>query len=350
MERIRSLDLARGFTVLFIPAIHAGMLYSDPSVHETYLGKCLIAIAEGPGGQLLMLLMGVSFTFHAVHPTKQVLIKFAGLLITGYLLNVLKFVIPFSLDALPHAVLQDLEIQSHKTAVIQLSIMGDILHFAAFALLVLHVFYKCKRYHWWALLAAFVIVYSSPLVWDLHTDNPVTDYLLGLATGQPPHVFFPLLPWLVYPLIGLCIGHYFRRDQQHTTMDCGLIGAALLLAGLTTEHLFPVQYAAGFYRTPPSATLWHMGIVLVTLFGWQIIHQQYGNNLFFRLLTYSSKNITTLYCIQWVMICWLLPVFGYRKLDLTYSAIAMLGITINTYLLTFTFQLIQQRYGRSKNL
>lgn len=350
MERIRSLDLARGFTVLFIPAIHTGMLYSDLSVHETLLGQFLIFIAEGPGGQLLMVLMGISFTLRPFHPTGQVLVKAGGLLLTGYLLNILKFVIPYSVHALPDAVLQELEVSSGETAVTQLTGMGDILHFAGLALLTMHGLYKSKKYDRWAAMGALLMVLCSPLLWDLHTTNRAVNYLLELATGQPPQVFFPLFPWLVYPLVGLCIGHYFRSDQHRTMIACGCIGAILLLTGLITEALFPVEYSAGFYRTPPAATLWHIGIVLVTLYAWHGISSRFRDNLFFRLLTYSSKNITTLYIIQWVMICSMLPIFGYRELDITTSAIVMAAMTLNTYLLTFTYQIIKQRYGRSKTI
>lgn len=350
MERIRSLDLARGFTVLFIPAIHTGMLYSDLSVHKTWLGRFLIFIAEGPGGQLLMVLMGISFTLRPFHPTGQVMVKAGGLLLTGYLLNILKFVIPYSVHALPETVLQELQIDSAETAVAELTVMGDILHFAGLALLTMHGLYKTKKYDRWAAIGALLIVLCSPLLWDLHTTNRAVNYLLELVTGQPPQVFFPLFPWLVYPLVGLCIGHHFRRDQPHTLIACGCIGAMLLLTGLITEALYPVEYSAGFYRTPPTATLWHIGIVLITLYAWHYISTRFRDNLFFRLLTYSSKNITTLYIIQWVMICWLLPVLGYRQLDITISAIVMAIMTINTYLITFSFQLIKQRYGRQKTV
>ena len=63
MQRIQSLDLARGFTVLFMPSVHVVMLYSQPQVQQSLLGDILAFIAEGPGAQLFMLLMGVSFTF-----------------------------------------------------------------------------------------------------------------------------------------------------------------------------------------------------------------------------------------------------------------------------------------------
>lgn len=350
MNRIRSLDLARGFTVLFIPAIHTGMLYSDLSVHSHPLGIFLITIAEGPGGQLLMFLMGISFTLREQHSTAFVLLKSAGLLVAGYLLNIAKFVVPYSLALLPDEVLRELEITADQTAVWRLTGMGDILHFAALTLPVLHMLHKSKRYPVWALLGAVVTIVISPWIWDNHSLQDVPNYMLGFFTGRPPRVFFPLFPWLVYPLTGLSIGYYFRMHQRDTVLRCGLTGALLLLTGLLGSYYFPSDNSAGFYRTAPAATCWHLGIVLLAFCIWYWLAAHEKDNLFFRLLIYSSKNITLIYIIQWVMICWMLPVFGFRKLNITVSAIVMLLMTLNTYLLTYCFQLIKRYYALKQNL
>jgi len=346
MERIRSLDLARGFTVLFIPAIHTGMLYSHISVHTSVLGYFLIAIAEGPGGQLLMLLMGLSFTFRQRHTTSKIGLRSLLLLLTGYLLNILKFIIPYSYGALPHGVIQDLQLSNDGSAIWQLFGLGDILHFAAMATVILHLVYRCTHFHIVAFITAITVVLISPWVWDTHFEHPLLDYISALATGQPPRVFFPLFPWLVYPLLGLVIGHYFKKDQQRTFTLCGIIAGMLISSGLLLEDYFPAENPLGFYRTPISGTMWHVGIVLLALYGWHLISSKMKQRLFVRLLTYSSENITVIYLIQWVMICWMLPVFGYQQLGLLLSILVMVAMTMNTYLLTLTFQLIKKRYGQ----
>jgi hypothetical protein len=325
------------------------MLYSDPSIVNTLLGKCLVAIAEGPGAQLFMLLMGVNFTFRKKHSNKQILIRSAKLIAAGYILNILKFSIPYNLELLPEKLLQDLAVNK-SNALQSLTGIGDILHFASFALVILHLVYKHNHYHTLAICLAIIITFSSPYLWDLHTGNSNLDYLLSLANGQPPKVFFPLLPWLVYPIFGLYIGHCLQKAHERTINYCGIFGAVMLITGLTFDQLYPVHYAAGFYRTGPAATIWHTGIVLITLFAWQLISHQFKTNLFFRLLNYSSRNITILYFIQWVIILWLLPIFGYHTLNTTSSIYVMLAISINTYLLTFSFQLLKQHYARTRNL
>lgn len=185
----------------------------------------------------------------------------------------------------------------------------------------------------------------SPLLCDIHSLHWVPDYIFGLLTGHPPRVFFPVFPWLVYPLAGLFVGYYFRQHQRDTILLCGLIGTLLLVIGLLGSHYFPSDNPAGFYRTPLPATCWHLGIVLLMLGMWHWIATHAKDYKFFQLLSYSSKNITMIYIVQWVLICWMLPAFGFRRLNTLRSAIVMLLMTLITYLLTYSFQCIKHRYG-----
>lgn len=52
MNRNRTLDLARSFTVFFIAPEHAVLLFSQPYVYHTLFGRFLFFIAEGPDAQL----------------------------------------------------------------------------------------------------------------------------------------------------------------------------------------------------------------------------------------------------------------------------------------------------------
>src|SRR5690242_21472816 len=107
MPRIPSLDLARGFTVLVMPAVHVVMLYSHPEVRQSLPGVLLQFLAEGPGAQLFMLAMGVSIAVSKSLTAKKVLQRTVWLAAGGFFLNLFKFVIPLELGILPDALLDD---------------------------------------------------------------------------------------------------------------------------------------------------------------------------------------------------------------------------------------------------
>ena len=233
MNRIRSLDLARGFSVLVIAPIHTVMLYSELTVRGTALGGLLSFVAEWHGAQIFMTLMGISFTFSKHNDQKSALKRALILLTAAYALNVLKFVIPHLLNLLPQTLLDDLQIKKGWFGFLQLFLIGDILHFAGLAVVNLYFIYRLKNYHLYALAFAVIICFCSPFIWDMHSRYFLADYYFQLVGGLPPSVYFPLFPWLVYPLIGLVIGHYLQHYRAAEVFEqAKRIGAIVLLIGL----------------------------------------------------------------------------------------------------------------------
>jgi uncharacterized membrane protein len=348
MPRIQSLDLARGFTVLIMPSIHVVMLYSQPSVQQSLLGDILAFIAEGPGAQVFMMIMGISFTFSSRINKRSVLQRAFYLLLAAYALNFLKFVVPLLFDWMPENLLQELHLTDNYSAISFFLFLGDILHFAAIAYLILYLVYLIPRYQYWSLLFAIMIIFFSPLVWDLHTANSIMDYLLQLAGGHPPNVFFPLFPWLVYPLAGLTFGYYLHQyEPDKVFAKAGWLGLLLVIV----TCLFPATIERTewlpFYRTGPVDTIFHVGFILLWLGIIHWITKRIPSNSFFRLLIFCSKNITSIYLIQWILICWFIAFTGYQTLGFSKSFIWMLMISMISFLLAW---LLNNAYAGKKSL
>jgi Heparan-alpha-glucosaminide N-acetyltransferase, catalytic len=318
MKRISSLDLARGFTVLMIVPIHTVMLYSAGSVRNTLLSNLLAFIAEWHGAQIFMLIMGVSFTYSKNHSMEAVVKKVGILLIIAYGLNMIKFVVPHLFGWLPPVLIMELQIDTGIRGYTQLLGLGDILHFAAIALLVLFAVSKTPSPTSTAITLVTIISFFSPFLWDSHSDNPFINYILNLITGQPPQVFFPLLPWLVYPLLGLYVSHIIQKKEQWVGFDSfWIIGVVLI--GLASTMKYWLHYTAfdSFYRTGTWDTMIHVGFVLIALSGWHWISLNVKPNYVFRLFTYCSRRITQIYIIQWILIFWLLPFIDYQQTGFT---------------------------------
>ncbi|MGI8583216.1 MAG: heparan-alpha-glucosaminide N-acetyltransferase domain-containing protein [Chitinophagaceae bacterium] len=318
--RIQALDLAKGFTVLMIAPIHSCMLYSLPYVRETFLGNFFAFIAEGPGAQLFMTAMGISFTF-SKHTFRSISQRAFFLLIIGYALNIFKFIIPLWLGILPKGFRNLL-----PDSTLKIFVLGDILQFASIALIVIFLIQRIISYQNIAWILAAIICLISPLMWDIHKNDFFVDYTLQLVGGKPPDIYFPLFPWLVYPLTGLAIGYNLQQRPDKPIDDFKYIGCFLIIAG----QFFDNGKTISFYRTYPPSTLQHIGIVLITFYVWNIFSRYVSPNYFFSFLTYMSRNITQIYCIQWILVCWMLPIFGYQQLDLFSSISAMVIITACT--------------------
>jgi surface polysaccharide O-acyltransferase-like enzyme len=345
MKKIPSLDLARGFTVLLFAPVHSVLLYSTPAVKASFLGALLGWLAEGPGAELFMLLMGLFFAFGTEHKSfLSVCQRAFTLLILAYALNVLKFVLPLKLHLLSAGLLNELGVRDNEGGVLSAFLMGDILHFAALALPILWLVTRLPNYAGQAILLALLVACLSPICWDLHSANPFVNYLLTLAGGQPPQVFFPILPWLVYPLTGLAIGYYLKKAPAFVVFWIMACAGIILL--MVSTCFPPDSVPEPFYRTGPAHTFYHLGIVLVWLYVCYWISCHVARTWFVRLLGYLSRNITQVYVIQWVVICWLVPAFGYGDLGLIASLGCMVLTTGITLWLSITFNLLRPRRGR----
>jgi len=332
--RIKSLDLARGFTVLCIPAVHSILLYSKPSVRDTLPGQLLGFIAEGPGAQLFMTYMGISITLSSELSWATILKRSGLLLLAGYCLNFLKFVLPLKLGLLPAAFQTDLGVTDPCTAGETVFLLGDILHFAALALPITYGIYRLRHYWIYAAATAAFIAIFAPFFWDHASCSPVSKYIAVLVGGQPPAVFFPLFPWLTYPFVGLAVGYWLNRNPPDRFLFIGLTGIALILLGEIGGYFGAPSIS--FYRTRSADTAIHLGIVLVWLWIWEGLSGYVKSNAFFRLLQFASRNITLIYLIQWPLICWLLPLFGYQQLGYLSSMSAAVLLTIVTFFLTLS--------------
>lgn len=314
MKRILSLDLARGFTVFMIAPIHTVMLFSDPGVRSTLLGNGLAFVAEWHGAQVFMLIMGISFSFSKDQSIESVFKKAASLMVYAYSLNILKFVIPHFFGWLPISLLELLQIDPGLHGYTQLFLLGDILHFAALSLIILAIIFKFKNYEKVAVWISVIICFSAPLLWDSTSNNGLINYGLELMVGQTPNVYFPLLPWLVYPLIGICLGKIIQQKESWLGFDSFWIpGSGLIILATIIKYFLHEPDFSSFYRTTPLDTLIHVGFVLVMLSIWYWISLNIKPNYLFKLFTYASRRITRIYIIQWILIIWLLPFTGYQQ-------------------------------------
>jgi uncharacterized membrane protein len=200
---------------------------------------------------------------------------------------------------------------------------------------------------------AVMILLASPLIWDLHASSVWTNHIFSLFCGQPPYTYFPIFPWLVYPLTGFAIGVGINGKLKKLFRDLLMVGTSVFLFEYLTQftnYNFP---KSSFYRTYPDVTLMHLGFAVAWFAMWHFISKKSPGNKLFSLFVFLSKNITLIYVIQWVLIFWCFPLFGYHRLPLAKSVIVSFSasaITIFiTYFSTHLFRQNQQQFLTTKN-
>ncbi|HEX5153920.1 MAG TPA: heparan-alpha-glucosaminide N-acetyltransferase domain-containing protein [Parafilimonas sp.] len=329
--RIKEIDIARGFTVFIMPGVHALMLYGNNAARTSWLGMIFGFLAEGPGAPLFMFLMGTSFYFSKRKNLLPVLKRAAGLLTVAYLLNFLKFALLQLFHVLPGDFIKDYGISKGNKGVWELLLTGDILQFATIALVVLGLINKIKWRYAISLSLIFIIVIISPI-----TTGFEANYLLDLFTAEHGLVFFPVFPWLVYPLAGFCSIYLLKKKNGFWV--CFYCGIMLLGISFFLSQLYDIPLTENFYRSRPVATTYHLGVVLMWLWLCHIAIKIIEPGMICKLFYWLSKNILSIYIIQWPIVCWLLPVAGYRVNDIIQTAIWMMFVSFLSFMIMYLYE------------
>lgn len=334
--------LARGFIVFVMPAVHSVWLYSSKDVKGGWIGMLLGFLAEGPGAQLFMFLMGVFIVLGRPKKTVQIFQRSIIIFLLGYVLNIFKLVVPYYTGLIPQQFFIDNQFPVDRMLPLNLLLVGDILQFAAIAYFICSFINKVRNATIVTLIIIVFVLMASPIVWELSANGFVSTKALALFNGSPPYVFFPVFPWLFYPLSGLLGARVMEKYNSNTDVGIlfGIVGWFLVLGGYYITQYEPSSWNLTFYRLGTGGTIMHGGIVLCWLALFLLLPVFIKNNFFFRLLKWLSKNITVIYLSQWIVIIWVLPLFGYNHLRLFESILALLV----TSAISFSIPYFLQKY------
>lgn len=81
-------------------------------------------------------------------------------------------------------------------------------------ILLVELLYMIRNYRAWALSISFSVLLVAPAVWEINLAGNHFSFILSLFNGASPQVFFPVFPWLSYPLVGHSIGSFFGNKKD----------------------------------------------------------------------------------------------------------------------------------------
>lgn len=349
VSRNLTIDVARGFIILLVPAIHVTLLYSNDAVKAGVLGFILRCFAEGPGAQLFMFLMGFCIVLSRKKSPKIILRRSVLLFLSGYLLNFFKFILPGLFGLVPNELFSAYGLSQDIFGYIDLFFIGDILQLAAFSYLLCAFLYLFKYGFYTTFFLAIFMVLFSPFFWDINSPSIFIDLFVRLFNGFPPVVFFPFFPWSSYSLFGLLFGYlYLKMDASSFYLWLFKIGLAFCFSGLLIIFFEPPAYNSSFYRLGPGGTIFHLGIVFIWI---RLCHEmaiRKANSRFVRFLCYLSRRVISIYIIQWVLICWFLVFFGFNQNGLFDTCVEIFIMTLLTIGITYVLEFIRNHISLLK--
>ncbi|PSK92679.1 heparan-alpha-glucosaminide N-acetyltransferase domain-containing protein [Taibaiella chishuiensis] len=331
-RRLPVLDIMRAWAIFLMLIMHVFPTYARPG-YSAYKGYITFFYGiEGMAAPAFMFAMGASVVLSRPRSLAASCSKALSLFLQGYLLNLLKFAPPVLLfHSFPVSLFAAIGRQPGMEGLAGFLLIGDILQFAGIAYLVVQLIRRLgPAYRIVCLLLACTVLVVAP--W-LYTINGHT-YIAALFYGSNPLAFFPVLPWLLFPLLGLALGETIRGGNSGIKR-CGVYGLAATAAGLLLICYNPVnQWGLDYYRRGSGGLLLYSGLVLCSMLAWNWLWAYFPLGLR-RLIRFCSSRVTLIYGIQWVLIYWATAWVGYQQLSLYGCILALVLVAVLTLSLTW---------------
>jgi len=336
--RIPEVDFGRGLAVFLMMLVHTLWMYGDTfTQQESTLGHIIHFVGKGTAAFLLF--MGMSFILSKNQSTKAAIFRGLFILSFAYMMNFLKFIVPLEIfGTMPEAFVNAYGWQSPLTAA-QLGyifLTGDILQMAGIALFLVAIIRHYIKNKWGYLAIGLLIAAVSRQTSGYQPGIEGLNYIARLFFSDHYQVYFPVFPWMSFILFGMFLGKLVseHKEEPHFMFNkLPLIASvALLMGGGLCAWNF--QYHFGnFFHLGPGGTLYLLGVNLWLMFLVHKVVKSNKNNIVTRFFYFCSARVTSMYIIQWTLICWGMGIIGFQTLSAG-QTLAMMPVVVLCTVLT----------------
>jgi uncharacterized membrane protein len=346
-ERIRAFDLALGLAVFFMILVHVLWHWGAPWTWATPMGFA-ISFAAGPtAAPVFVFLMGASLG--AAPPSRFAALAARGLWLVflGYVLNVFRGYIPATVGLTTGVI--TLEKIAPFTPWWLLTTV-DLHAMIGFSLVIIAALHSRLRPGWgWLAIAAGVAVAAGSLR-GLSFGTPLLDAPLTPFLGSAPNVYYAVIPWVVYPLVGTVFGGMIVRAADRTRLfrRAAMVGIGLGLVGLTMIAVErPGFDVYTYWRQPISFVVAILGIILMWLALCDLVTRRLWIDRRLGVVYGWSNRVVAMYFTHWVIVGWGVGLVGFRDLGLGPVLVAMASVVVaTTYLSHFAVRLEEWPWQR----
>jgi uncharacterized membrane protein len=308
--------------------VHVLWHWGAPDTWTSPIGQ-VISLAGGPtAAPVFMFLMGASIAFSSRTSFRSLVVRGAWLVWLGYLLNFLRGVVPAYLGLSAGVVTPE---QIAPFTLPWLATTVDVHHMAGLSLIAIAGLRSVTRRGatWLAIAAAIVL--AGPMLRGLQFGTPLLDGPLTPILGGAANVYYAVVPWIAYPLVGAVFGALVARaasraGRARLFRGGAIVGVALFVVGAGIYAAAPAPFDVNTYwRMPPAYFAAITGFVLVWLWGCDLAVRHVPANRAFDFLYGWSGRVIAIYFTHWLVVGWGVGIFGFRSQPL---AGALVGIVV----------------------
>jgi len=295
--RAPNADLLKGIAILLMIQVHIIELFSTNLISTSHVGKVLMFFGGPPVAPVFAFVLGY-FLASSKKSKKQLIIRGIKLFALGMLLNIaLNFNLIFSIT-------KDL----YKLDRLPYILCVDILQFAGISIILITLLKKIiEQSIFFTITCCFVSAFLGHYLLNNIPENEFLLYISSLFYGSSKWSYFPLFPWLAYPLTGIVFYQIKHRFDFSVVKDAKLWFPMLILCILFS--VFTARYAVSissqlslYYHHGIKFFLWTLLFLCFHGFFANEINKLIGNTIALKYIKWLGKNVTAMYFIQWVII------------------------------------------------
>jgi uncharacterized membrane protein len=339
MKRLPLPDLLKGFAVFLIIPLHILETFIDYPGRESWFGKVLLFFGGPMVVPVFMIVMGY-FLAKNQKPFTTNFIRGIKIFIAGLLLNV----------GLNFHLLWKIKFEDWQFNPMEYIFGVDIFYFAGLSIIFLSFLKTIKSgREWVALLLLFAVAGATAFV-NQKLMVPERNYIFPFIGGNWSWSYFPLFPWLAYPLAGFAFFHFERKVIaffKSQKVAAGIMLASLFAAvlyfsktGFKTTINLPAYYHHTFWFS-----MWAFGVVILWSFLWQFFLNKFPKTYTSNFFMWLGKNITVFYIIQWLIIGNIATAI-YQTQPLSSFPFWFAGIFAATILITWLVERLEKKHNK----
>lgn len=349
-DRVLAFDLARGLAVFFMILIHVMRHWGEPATWTTPIGVLASFLGGPPAAPVFMFLMGASVAFSRRSTFRSLAMRGLGLFALAYVFNFFRGALPLTLG-LAGGIVTSAEVAPHTPG--SLLTMVDILQLAGLSLIGIAALRRFVRPGPTWLVLALAIVLVAPVLRGSTIGNPVVDGFLSVLWGADSHVYYPVLPWAVFPLVGAVVGQWIARTPDRSALlgRMGLVGVGLCVVGVALVAAWvPDLSDTTYWHLPPALALAILGFVLVWLALCDQVVRRVPRTRVLEVVYGWSARVQSMYITHWIIVGWGVGIVGFQRLGLPPVLVAMATVVVLTSLLTMAYPVAADRLGLGRNV
>lgn len=296
MKRLLLPDLLKGLAAFFMVQIHITELFIDSAGRESVFGKVTLFLGGPFAAVVFMIVMGY-FIAKNKGTISQNVLRGIKIFILGFLLNI----------GLNFNLLLKIWFYNWPYNPLEYLFGVDILYLAGMSIIILSSLKSLQKGKEWLSLVLLLAVIA--LTGFMNEKLMVMNhyFVVPFIAGTYSWSYFPLFPWLAYPLTGFVfaqhqekISLFFDRQKIISIILIAAIAVLVLLfykQGINTTINLPA-----YYHHTLGYALWALGLTLLWTILLHFILKKYPDTIIGNFFCRIGKNITLFYIIQWLII------------------------------------------------